>query len=156
MFSKLIEKDYHLVESLYKSIEEGSGCTRIRNLEHTRNGQQGIFISKAYKTLEYEIALANVSAEKDNFKNNRFITYIKDSHPQEFSYIETYLSKFNKELDFPARKKVALLLWKLMPGKADFAQDFARHLHENLLEAKNDFSVPKYIQQAFDHLKGCL
>lgn len=155
-FSKLIENDYHLVESLCKSIEEGSGCTRIRNLEHTRNGQQGIFISKAYKTLEYEIALANVSAEKNNFKNNRFVAYIKDSHPQEFPYIETYLSKFNKKLDSPARNKVALLLWKLMPGKADFAQDFALHLNENLPEAKNDFSVPKYIQQAFDHLKGCL
>jgi len=155
-FSRLIENNYHLLESLYESIEEGDECTRIRNLEHTRNNQTSIGIYKAYKTLEYEIALANVSEKKDDLESNRFVKYIVDSRPEYFKYIQAYLVNIDQNLNLGTRRKIALLLWKLMPGKAVFAQDFARNLYENLEQAKKDFKVPKYIQDAFKHLNRSL
>ncbi|MGD0233613.1 MAG: AAA family ATPase [Syntrophorhabdales bacterium] len=153
-FSKLIEGNYALLNILYESLENGHECTRIKNLEHTRNGREAIKVCKAYKTLEYEIALANVPADKVAFGNNRFTKYIQDTNADEFLSIETYLTRCEGTLDMPTRKKIAILLWKLMPTKSEFAQDFARHLYENIDAAKADFKVPEYIRGAFNHVKG--
>ncbi|MNR58695.1 hypothetical protein D3C85_1797520 [compost metagenome] len=53
-------------------------------------------------------------------------------------------------------RKVAILLWKSFPTKAEFAQDFSIHLLDNLLEAKVSFKVPAYILNALNHLKNGL
>lgn len=153
-FSKLVENNYILLDSLHDSMAKGYECTRIANLEHTRNGREKIKICKAYKTLEYEIALANLSEDKNKFEANRFVRYIKGIRKKDLSSVRDYLSKFGAKLDMQARQKIAILLWKLMPGKAEFAQDFARHLYDNVNSAKHDFNVPSYIRDAFNHLRG--
>lgn len=153
-FTKLIADNYALLNSLYGSLEGGAVCTRIGNLEHTRNNRAAIKICKAFKTLEYEIALANVPINKNECMRNRFVKYIQDINPEKFQRIEDYLASCNEVLDEMARKKIAILLWRLMPAKAEFAQDFARHLYDNLTVAKDDFRVPGYIQAAFDHLRS--
>lgn len=153
-FSKLVEENYMLLDSLHESMEKGTECTRIANLEHTRNSREMIKVCKAYKTLEYEIAFANVPEAKDKFEANRLVRYIEDVLQEDLSPVRAYLSRFGVKLDIPARQKIAILLWKLMPGKAEFAQDFARHLYDNLDSAKHDFKVPSYIRDAFIHLKG--
>lgn len=153
-FSRLVEGNYEMLDVFHQSLESGVECTRISNLEHTRNGRGTIEICKAYKTLEYEIALANVPKNRTAFKRNRLVSFIQATVPDDFPRIETYLERYGEQFDLPARKKIAILLWKLMPPKSEFAQDFARHLYENLEAAKGDFQVPQYIKRAFNHLKG--
>ena len=46
------------------------------------------------------------------------------------------------------KRKVAILLWKCFPTKAEFAQDFSIHIIENLADAKSTFKVPTYILNA--------
>ncbi|MNL85888.1 hypothetical protein D3C87_2143740 [compost metagenome] len=58
-----------------------------------------------------------------------------------------------EDLNETEQEKIALLLWKCLPGKAVFAQDFSYHILENLDDAKQNFIVPKYIETAFNHLK---
>jgi putative ATP-dependent endonuclease of OLD family len=151
-FNNLLKDDYAALDSLYDLIESGEVSTRIANLEHMKNGQDSIAICKAYKTFEYEIALANVPENKTGFKTNRLISYLRESYSTDLGHIDTYLDKLDDPLDEIARKKLAILLWKLFPSKAEFAQDFAIHLLENLDEAESDFIVPEYIRQAFEHL----
>jgi len=89
-----------------------------------KNGQQSIDICIAYKTLEYEIALANLPEKKNEFENNLFVKYLRIGREKQFTYIDNYLKKFDDDLDETIRKKIAILLWKLMPSKSVFAQDF--------------------------------
>jgi putative ATP-dependent endonuclease of OLD family len=48
---------------------------------------------------------------------------------------------------------VAILLWKLIKSKAEFAQDFSIQILDNLGVAKASFNVPNYIKLGLDHLK---
>ena len=51
------------------------------------------------------------------------------------------------------RQNVALLLWKCLPGKAEFAQSLNTFLLDQI-EAGGEvkFRVPDYIQEAINHL----
>ena len=51
------------------------------------------------------------------------------------------------------KRKVGILLWKALPSKADFAQDFSIHILDNLVGAKDSFVVPPYIQDGLTHLR---
>ncbi len=153
-FSKLVENDYALLNSLYEAIKDGEECSRISNLEHTRNARDTIKICKAYKTLEYELAHANIPNAKTRFKSNMLIEYLCESTEAKFVQIDDYLQSCDDNLTDTEKKKVAILVWKLMPDKAGFAQGFATYLIENLTRAKTDFCVPKYICDAFEHLTG--
>jgi putative ATP-dependent endonuclease of OLD family len=153
-FTKLTADNFLLVETLYEKIKNSSVCSRIGNLEQMRNSQEAIRICTAYKTLEYELSFANVPNKKSDFDENRLIKYMREQNEDKFKKIDEYLETCcNDELDEPARRKLAILLWKAMPSKADFAQDFAIYLIENLHDAKQDFNVPNYIRDAFSHLK---
>jgi len=50
-------------------------------------------------------------------------------------------------------RKIAILLWKTLPSKAEFAQDFSIYLLDNLSDAKDSFIVPTYITEGLNHLK---
>jgi len=41
-----------------------------------------------------------------------------------------------------------------MPSKAEFAQDFAVHINDNLSDAKASMKVPEYIRQALTFIKS--
>jgi len=152
-FDKLVYNHFALLETLYESIDQASECSRIANLEHMKNSQLSIDVFKGYKTFEYEIAFANIPEIKSEFIDNRFIKYIKNICEVKFQHIDTYIAQCADKLDEPTRRKLALLIWKMLPAKAVFAQEFAAHLIENLDEAKKDFKVPQYIQKAFNYLK---
>jgi len=48
--------------------------------------------------------------------------------------------------------QVQILIWKALPSKAEFAQDFSVYLLANLATAQTNFVVPVYIQKAITHL----
>ena len=68
--------------------------------------------------------------------------------------MDSYMSGFgDRDMSDEEQQNVALLMWKCLPGKAEFAQ----RLNTFLLDKKEEggdmkFTVPKYIQDAINHL----
>lgn len=83
------------------------------------------------------------------------VKYIDSIDNDKINKIIAYMSTFpNDMLTNEEIRKVAILLWKSFPTKAEFAQDFSIQLLENLGEAKVSFKVPTYILNALNHLKS--
>lgn len=155
-FDKLI-KDSLLLDSLDDSIQKGNAVSRIKNLNSVKNNADNIKIFESFKTLEYEVALHNVNKDRKAFKDNFLVKYIDSIENDKINQIIAYLSNFPDDIMADEEiRKVAILLWKTFPTKADFAQDFSIHLLENLAEAKLSFNVPPYILNALNHLKNGL
>lgn len=152
-FDKLINQN-SILDSLDDSIQNSNAVSRIKNLNSVKNGAANIEIFESFKTLEYEIAFHNVNNDRKNFKDNFLVKYIDSIANDKINKIVDYLSTFpNDIMENNENRKVAILLWKSFPSKAEFAQDFSIHLLENLEDAKLSFKVPTYILNAFNHLK---
>jgi len=155
-FDKLIN-DSLLLDSLDDSIQKGNAVSRIKNLISVKNNADNIKIFDSFKTLEYEVALHNVNKARKTFKDNFLVKYIDSIENDKINQINTYISNFPNDIMADEEiRKVAILLWKTFPTKAEFAQDFSIHLLENLAEAKLSFKVPQYILNALNHLKNGL
>jgi len=155
-FDKLIN-DNSILDLLDDSIQKGSPVRRIKNLNSVKNNADNIKIFESFKTLEYEVALHNVMKDRKVFKDNFLVKYIQSIENDKINRIIAYMLTFPNDVmtDVEVRK-VAILLWKSFPAKAEFAQDFSIHLLDNLSEAKLSFKVPTYILNALTHLKNGL
>lgn len=152
-FDKLIDNN-SILDLLDDSIQKGNPVTRIKNLNSVKNNADNIKIFESFKTLEYEVALYNVNKDRKTFKDNFLVKYIESIENDKIKKIITYMSTFpNDAMADEEVRKVAILLWKSFPTKAEFAQDFSIHLLDNLAEAKVSFKVPNYIINALNHLK---
>lgn len=108
----------------------------------------------AFKTLEYELALANVPKDRTKLKDNFLFSYLADLDSIKTDAIKTYMATFaNNQMSDEEHRRTAILLWKAMPSKAVFAQDLALHILENLDEAKQSFVIPPYIKKGLSHLR---
>lgn len=155
-FDKLIANTA-ILDSLDDSIQNGNAVSRIKNLNSVKNSADNIKIFESLKTLEYEIALHNVIDDRRNFKANFLVKYIDKIDNDKINKIIAYLSTLpNDIMSNEEIRKVAILLWKSFPTKAEFAQDFSIHIIENLADAKLTFKVPPYILNALTHLKNGL
>lgn len=155
-FEKLVDDNF-VLDTVDDSIQKGNAVSRIKNLNSVKNSADNIKIFESFKTLEYEIALHNVNNDRRNFKDNFLVKYIDSIDNDKITKITVHLSTFpNDIMTDEEKRKVAILLWKSFPTKAEFAQDFSIHLLENLEEAKKSFNVPTYILNALKHLKNGL
>lgn len=155
-FKNLIN-DTTVLDLLDDCIQKGNAVSRIRNLNSVKNKAENIKIFESFKTLEYEIASHNVNNDRSAFKDNFLVKYLDMIVSDKISNIVTYMSTFPADLmSEQEKRKVAILLWKTFPDKAEFAQDFSIHLIDNLEEAKASFIVPVYILNALTHLKNGL
>jgi len=155
-YDKLIN-DNSVLDQLDDSIQKGNPVTRIKNLNSVKNNADNIKIFESFKTLEYEVALHNVNKDRKTFKDNFLVKYIASIENDKIKKIIAYMSTFpNDTMTDEEIRKVAILLWKSFPTKAEFAQDFSIHLLDNLSEAKVSFKVPTYILNALNHLKNGL
>jgi putative ATP-dependent endonuclease of OLD family len=153
-FEKLTENNFILLDDLQGKIKTGTPCTRIANLESSKNNQSNIGIMKAYKTLEYEICRANIISNKQENKNQFLFKYIELINKGKADSIIKYLDGLpGEELYEDGKDKLAILLWKSLPPKAEFAQDFSNHIFENLEQAKRNFKIPEYIVAGLNFLK---
>jgi putative ATP-dependent endonuclease of OLD family len=159
-FDKLSGNNYEALNTLYAGMSSGKVCSRAANLESFANQQAGIRVSLAYNTLEYEIAFHNVAKNKGDFHTNLFVEYIKETAIGNFDPVQDYYKSLpNDCLSEVQRAKLALLLWKMISFKAEFAQDFALHLVEAIEKTKKSgnqvqFTVPPYIVNALDHVRA--
>lgn len=153
-FNKLLENDYAKLIELDTKIQSGTPNRRITNLSSVANGNPLISINSAFKTLEYELALCNVPIDRRELGKNFLFSYLRELDSSKTDHILTYLNTFaTDQMSDEERRRTAILVWKLMPNKAIFAQDFSIHILENLEDAKQNFEVPQYIKAGLAKLQ---
>lgn len=153
-FDKLIEDDYKLLNSLDYEIQSAVPNTRVANLKSVANGREHIKIYSAEKTLEYELALANIPIVKADLEKNFLFKYIQKIDPEKSANIIEYLGTIEVEdWNEDYRRKTAILLWKTFPSKGIFAQNFSLYLLKHIKRARKEFKVPNYIRKGLKHLR---
>ncbi len=150
-----IEDDNNKIEELRDNIYKGKPIGRIANLQSVAHGQKNIMICASFKTLEYEICLANVgqtletTIEGDLYQF--LLTYCKDNLDRMKTCLDTYA---RKNLTDEEKQRIAIVLWKCIHSKGTFAQELAYYLEQRLKDKDNPlkFEVPIYIKDGFTHL----
>lgn len=150
----LLVDNYTQLNALRNGINNGHKNSRVNNMLAMANGQAGIKICSGKKTLEYQICKANVTGNKDVIKANWLYELIKRENADDIGKVEAYIDSIGeRDLNDMEQQNVALLMWKCLPGKAEFAQTLNSFLIDKI-ETGNDvkFTVPTYIQEAISHL----
>ena len=150
----LLVDNYTQLNALRNGINNGHKNGRVNNMLAMANGQAGIKICSGKKTLEYQICKANVTGNKDVIKANWLYELIKRENADDIGKVEAYIDSIGeRDLNDMEQQNVALLMWKCLPGKAEFAQTLNSFLIDKI-ETGNDvkFTVPTYIQEAISHL----
>lgn len=146
----LVNEGYQKLNELRENIKGGTESGRVKNMISLANGQNGISIKAGEKTLEFQIAFANVDNSVESLKNNSLYKYLESLVPEKIKKVYQYLEKVGAK-PFSAEEKynVALLLWKCMPGKSEFAQEFSSYLENKITtREKLEFNIPSYIKEA--------
>jgi putative ATP-dependent endonuclease of OLD family len=160
-FDDLCDANFAKLLDLSNKILAAKPATRISNIFSSCNGQSQISINAATQTLEFEIALNNVADKKIDFESNFLVAYLKESDKEKFAKINSYRDTLPEDgLTELERYQLAILLWKALPSKADFAQDFSIALSDLVAKTSNTaklpddlkFIVPTYIKNALSHL----
>jgi len=150
----LIDLSTNKLTDLINGITTGSPCNRVNNLNAVRNNQSSILIKAAVQTLEYDLCLSNIEATKTECRENFLFTFLVSTQPANLKLVNEFIDNLpNENLTPQEQQKIALLLWKSLPAKAEFAQGFSIHISNNLILAKTKFKVPVYIKDALNHLK---
>jgi putative ATP-dependent endonuclease of the OLD family len=150
-YTKLTENPT-LIDDARRGIREGQECTRIVNLRALApDATTDVRIHASPQTLEYALIDANVPSAVESLKRNEvwnFLSTYKATSAR-IAEIETYVDARGTELSIDDRERVVLLLWRAIPSKSEFAQDFSIYLtdHPDL----RHFRVPAYIQEAISH-----
>lgn len=150
----LIADNFIKLNALRDNIQNGNKSGRIENLNNASNGQANIKICDGDKTLEYQICRANVHGKKQETISSSLFSYLKEVNRIDIAKVETYMDSLG-ESDYSddEQMNIALLLWKCMPDKSEFAQGYVEYL-DDLKSADKDvsFNVPQYIVNAIDFL----
>lgn len=150
---KLVDSNYALLNELRDKIYNGSVCSRIGNMNSMKNGQAQILIASGLKTLEYQICLANVNTIKAEIPNNSLYKYIRQINADGIAVVDCYIATIvTDNLTTDEKRNVALLLWKCLPSKSEFAQNLSIYLESEFNNHTLVFEVPQYIKNAVNHL----
>ena len=149
----LVKDDYAKLFELRENISNGHKANRIANLITMSNGQKGIKIASGEKTLEYQICKANVCQDVEKTKSTALYKYLTITNPDNISKVNAYIDTIKKDsLDNAEQMNTAILLWKCLPSKSEFAQNFSNYLEDNMGDEGFCFNVPQYIIDAINHL----
>lgn len=149
----LLIDNNRLLNELRIKIKQSEPCNRAKNMRSISNNQLGVSINAGHKTLEFQIAIANVGETKAAIEKNDLYLYLKKITPEKITLLDTYISTIGEgEFDMEEQYNIALLLWKCMPKKSQFAQDFANYLEDKMDKNQCTFTIPKYIQEAINFL----
>lgn len=154
-FKNLTAKNYKALDPFHTGLYSSIINNRVGNLASTiRSRKSNIKLFTAFKTLEYEIAYSNVASTKSDFPKKFLVEYLEKNEPKKYRVIEIYLKSLpNEKLADDERKKLAILIWKALPSKASFAQDFSLALQTAMVTGGTiTFHVPKYLSKAIAHI----
>lgn len=151
---ELVKDNYSELNNLRNNINEGDICSRVKNMEAMANNQKDIKICSGKKTFEYQICLANVSADKNDTKETWLYELIKKVNASGIELVDAYMEKLGDgHMSEEEQQNVALLMWKCLPGKAGFAQELNLFLLDKIENGgTRKFNVPSYIEEAINHL----
>lgn len=154
-FKTLTSKNFKALDNFHTNLYSSIINNRIGNLQSCiRSHKSNIKLFTGFKTLEYEIAIANIADNKTDFPKNFLIEYIAKNESKKFGTISGYLNALsNENLTDVEIQKLAILVWKALPSKASFAQDFSYELESAVRDQKKFvFNVPKYLEKAIKHV----
>ncbi len=153
---KNIKDNLPKAEELFEKIKVASQSTRIKNIsELIKSVPKKISLNFSNKTFEFTLVQANISKAKNQIGDNLLWKYLAQdkSTVKKFTKIKAHLDSFTgDEITEAELSKLQILIWKALPSKAVFAQDFSIYLLSNLETAKTNFVVPDYIQKAISHI----
>lgn len=152
-FEDLSNNNFESLNDFNEKQKSGTPVSRIANLVSAKNNQENIVIKTAYKTLEYEICRSNIFPIKEEIANNFLFNYIETIDKPKIDLIKSYYTTLAEPISENEQSKIAILLWKSLPTKAEFAQDFSFHITNNIDQAKATFKIPQYIQDGLNFLK---
>lgn len=157
-FKTLTKSNFKALDQFYRDLFASCINKRIGNLRSTINSSsKETKLFTAFKTLEFEIALANIASNKSEFTNNFLIKFLYEVDPKKGAIIDSFVDTIpNTAFTKSEQQKIAILIWKALPSKAEFAQNFSTALYEEILKAKAtkskvNFVVPNYISRAIKH-----
>ena len=150
----LIANNYAKLATLRDGINNGKRNGRVDNMNAMANGQTNIKICTGVKTLEYQICLANVSTHKDEITSNWLYQLVKEINEDGVAKVDTYLDSLgDRDLNEIEMQNTAILLWKCLSGKAEFAQTLGYFIYEKIEKKETvRFNVPSYIREAINFL----
>lgn len=153
---KNIINDLPKAKELFENIKTETKSTRIKNIsEIIKSVPDKIALKISYKTFEFALVQANISRVKTQITDNLLWRYLAQdkTSAKKISKIKTHLDLFSGiEITEEELNSLQILIWKALPNKAEFAQNFSIYLLNNLELAKTNFVVPDYIQEAITHL----
>lgn len=153
---KNIKDNLLKAEDLFEKIKEATPSTRIKNiLELIKSVPDKINLNYSFKTFEFTLVQSNISKTKTQIDDNLLWKYLAQdkSIAKKFAKIKAHLDSFTgAEITEAELNKLQILIWKVLPSKAEFAQNFSIYLSANIETAKTNFVVPNYIQNSFTHL----
>lgn len=153
---KNIKDNLPKAEDLFEKIKAATPSTRIKNIsELIKSVPEKINLNYSFKTFEFTLVQSNISKTKTQIADNLLWKYLAQdkSIAKKFAKIKAHLDSFTGvEITEAELSKLQILIWKALPSKAEFAQNFSIYLLANLESAKTNFVVPDYIQKAFTHL----
>jgi putative ATP-dependent endonuclease of OLD family len=153
---KNIINNQQKAEELFNEIKAATQTKRIKNIsELIKNVPDKIGLYFSNKTFEFDVVQANMSKSKDQIVNNLLWKYLSKEKAtiKKFKKINDYLETItNDELSETELNILQILIWKALPSKAEFAQNFSVYLLQNIETAKKNFIVPNYIQKGITHL----
>jgi putative ATP-dependent endonuclease of OLD family len=153
---KNIKDNLPKAEDLFEKIKAATPSTRIKNiLELIKSVPDKINLNYSFKTFEFTLVQSNISKTKTQIADNLLWKYLAQdkSIAKKFAKIKAHLDSFTgAEITEAELNKLQILIWKALPSKAEFAQNFSIYLLTNIETAKTNFVVPDYIQKSFTHL----
>ena len=151
---ELVKDDYKKLHTLREGINNCKMNIRIDNMKAMANHQEGIKVCSGKKTLEYQICKANVFANKETTRKTWLYELIKQENIEGINKVDSYMIELEeKEMSEVEQQNVALLMWKCLPGKAEFAQTLNSFLlDKKVIGGDIKFTLPPYIQDAITHL----
>lgn len=150
----LIKNEYVKLNTLRDGINSGQVNGRVNNMRAMANNQANIKICSGQKTLEYQICKANIFTDKDITKGTWLYELIRQENSDGIDKVDSYMVGLgDRNMSEEEQQNVALLMWKCLPGKAEFAQVLNSFLLEKYEEGGDiKFTLPLYIQDAITHL----
>lgn len=143
-------------KELFDNIKVAAPSKRIKNISDLIKGvPDKISLKHSYKTFEFSLVQENITRTKTQITENLLWKYLEQDKTitKKYNKINTLLNSFvANEITEEELNILQILIWKLLPSKAEFAQNFSIYLLDNLELAKTNFVVPDYIQKAINHL----
>lgn len=150
----LVDNEYTKLNALRNGINNGQVNGRVNNMQAMTNGQENIKICSGQKTLEYQICKANVFACIETTKTTWLYELVRQENPEGIDKVDSYMVGLGeRDMSEEEQQNVALLIWKCLPGKAEFAQTLNSFLLDKIDGGGEiKFTLPEYIKDAITHL----